>query len=123
MIAMEGQDEEAVDLSMREMRSAGPESLVGGLAAAKGRGQVPGLPEMGAVRPGATGEDKGSMRQRIAAWKHFVEERIAYWGFSEQVADDAGLLGEVPYCAWKRVQFEELLECLKRMEAILPRSA
>lgn len=53
-----------------------------------------------------------SLAGRIKKWAEFVEERIAYWRFAQQVAEGAGLLSDVPYCAWKRSQFEELRECL-----------
>jgi hypothetical protein len=55
---------------------------------------------------------------RIAMWKEFVSGRIRYWKFAEQVAERTGLIDEVPYCAWKRVQFEEVLECLETMQSL-----
>ena len=113
--------DEAMDLPMRGMRSGGLEPVVGSPAAAEGGGRVPGLPEVGAVLFGeqASEEEGGGMRRKIAVWKEFVGERIAFWTFETQVAESAGLLRDVPYCAWKRAQFEELLECLERMEKLL----
>lgn len=115
---MEGKHEGAMDLPMRGMRSEGLARLVGSPAAAEGGRPVSGVREVGAVRPGEQAGEKGGIRERIAAWKQFAEERIAYWKFSEQVAEGAGLIGEIPYCVWKRVQFEELLECLHQMERL-----
>ena len=119
---MEGKDERPLDLPMRGVRSEGLGAVVGSSAIAEGGGAVSGLWEVGAIRPGEqAGEEEGGIRGNIAAWKRFVEERIAYWKFSEQVVEGTGLMGEIPYCAWKRVQFEEVLESLKEMERLLPK--
>lgn len=108
-----------MDVPMREMRSAGLEPVVGSHATAEGGGSLSGVPGVGAFRPGEAGQETESgLSERIAAWRLFAEERVAYWRFAEQIAEGAGLLRDVPYCAWKRAQYEELLECVKRMEEL-----
>jgi hypothetical protein len=80
---------------------------------------VSGVWTVGALRPGpaAGAEDEGSLRERIARWRAYAEERVAYWTFSGQIAAETGLHEDVLHCGWKRAQFAELLECLTELEA------
>jgi len=123
MKAMEGNHE--TDLPMRELWRGGPESVVGGDEAPPGGRQVPGLPAICALRTGeAAGEEESGLRARLAVWKAYVEERIAYWRFAGETAIAAGLEdNSAAYCAWKVLQFEELRRSLRRMEELLPEGA
>jgi hypothetical protein len=55
------------------------------------------------------------MKQTIAKNKKYAQERIRYWALAEKTAERLKL-PELHYCAWKRAQFEGLLECLNRLE-------
>jgi hypothetical protein len=56
------------------------------------------------------------MKERIAAWKLYVEERITYWEFAQKVSRDSGLCADIVYCTWKRIEFEDLLDALNQLQ-------
>jgi hypothetical protein len=58
------------------------------------------------------------VRDRIAADREYVKGRITEWRFFENLLKRLGLAEDTVWCARRRTQWEELLECLDEMERV-----
>ena len=56
------------------------------------------------------------MKQKIAEWRRFTSDRIAYWEMAEKIAARSGLAADAAHCASRRWQFMELNECLDLLD-------
>jgi hypothetical protein len=58
------------------------------------------------------------VKERIAADRVKVQERIARWTSIEEVCTRVGLDDDAAYCAYIRSHLDELLDCLGAMERV-----
>lgn len=108
-----------MDLHLRGLWGRRREPVVAGDEAAAGGRSLSGVRGVDDVQAEARGaEDAGGLKARARKDRLWAEERAAYWEFAREISERSGLESEACYCALRKADFEDLLECLKRMEEL-----
>lgn len=103
-------------LPMRPLRRCGMEPDVAGTEAIKGRGSMPGMPDVGELSNREADEEEdgrltGEIDESIAKWIEFAEERFAYWKWAADSTNDPD---EKFHCYGRLALADELLKALQK---------